>query len=61
MNDEFKVIFILEKKNFNVKLILELIKQAKHIDSKNSREKIDIYHEVAEACRSIGKFSLFFL
>jgi hypothetical protein len=38
--------------------IIELIKKAdriRHLSSENnSKEKIDIYHEAAEACRSIG-------
>lgn len=38
---------------------LELIKEAERIrlsNLKNPKDKIDIYHEAADACRSVGKF-----
>jgi len=60
MKKEFKVMSI---KNFQVKLffcIAELLKEAeriRHAGSRNPKEKIDIYHEAAEACRSVGNFS----
>jgi tetratricopeptide (TPR) repeat protein len=40
-------------------LIAELLKEAervRHTGSRNFKEKIDIYHEAAEACRSLGTF-----
>ncbi|CAF2157926.1 unnamed protein product [Rotaria magnacalcarata] len=41
------------------KRVQKLIKEAERIQhsvSRNPKEKIDIYHETAEACRSIGKY-----
>lgn len=45
--------------NYKYVSSIESIKEAERIQyngSKNVKEKIDIYHEAAEACRSIGKF-----
>ncbi|CAF4627766.1 unnamed protein product [Rotaria sp. Silwood1] len=39
--------------------VQKLLKEAEriyHAGSRNSKEKIDVYHEAAEACRSIGKY-----
>ncbi|CAF0761948.1 unnamed protein product [Adineta steineri] len=41
------------------KRIQKLLKEAeriRHANSRNPKDKIDIYHEVAEACRSVGKY-----
>jgi hypothetical protein len=57
MKNEFKVRiyeFINCKINF---CIIELIKEAERVrqtGSRNFKEKIYIYHEAAEACRSLG-------
>lgn len=51
MKNEFKLVFFW---------ILELLKEAERVrqtGSRNFKEKIDIYHETAEACRSVGKNS----
>ncbi|CAF0740183.1 unnamed protein product [Adineta steineri] len=41
------------------KRIQKLLKEAeriRHANSRNPKDKIDIYHETAEACRSVGKY-----
>jgi hypothetical protein len=45
--------FISEMIFFEIQ-ILELLKEAERVGSKTPKEKIDIYHETAEACRSVG-------
>lgn len=50
-----KLIPVSKKKNFI--WFIGLIKEAERIrqsSSRNPKDKIDIYHETAEACRSVG-------
>lgn len=64
MRREFRVIFNRFDEAFSSNLMisrssfhLELIREAERVrqsSSRNPKEKIDIYHEAAEACRSAG-------
>ena len=59
MTNEFKVTisscFRSEIRFFGLELLKEA-ERVRHAGSKNPKEKIDIYHETAEACRSVGKY-----
>ncbi|CAF4073803.1 unnamed protein product [Rotaria sp. Silwood2] len=50
---------IIEQAIDYVSSTMKLLKEADriyHAGSRNPKEKIDVYHEAAEACRSIGKY-----
>ena len=61
MKNEFKVnIAFFLKKQKNPFSFVELLKEAERVrqtSSRNPKERIDIYHETAEACRSVGNSS----